>query len=297
MDFWDTTGKFNAENGRIVSAKPNAPTVLNIRVETPEGQLSIIATVAGKLVDMGLLTYDEQGRLIGPSKQQVMQWTQEHGICDFCSDPNPQFIEMVPDFELVPGSGEVRQLVLDATGAKLPTDSVGGWATCEPCHTMIKENRRTDLLQRAVKAASRGGKFTAAALKGLQQRFWKALDTKVEAAGVGAALIDFIEDRISPEKGFVNPKLQQKNARKEAIRRLTGLTQDEMDALVKGDVLYKDVAQKLASWRKRYGIDTVGEQKIAEMLNTFERPVMLSHLQPHWQQALDRKVEAIAESG
>ena len=31
----------------------------------------------------------------------------------------------------------------------MPSDSVGGWATCDECHTMIVENRRADLLTRA----------------------------------------------------------------------------------------------------------------------------------------------------
>ena len=288
VSFWDVTGQFDDRDGKIYSAGLNDASV--IRVDTPEGPLAIIGSVAKKLVAMGLLTVVD-GQYRGPSKVQVIQWTQEHGVCDFCSDSQPHHVEMVPDFELVPNSAVA--LSAEILQASAPEMSIGGWASCDTCHTMIIENRRADLLQRAI-VASRGGKFTAAALKGLHKRFWKAIDTKVEAAAIGAALNDFIEDRISPEVKFENPKLAQKSARQEAIRRLTGLTQDEVEALVKGDVLYKDVAKKLSAWRRRFGVDTVGEKKVAEMLNAFERPTVLHPWQqPHWQQALDRKVEAI----
>ena len=71
-----------------------------VRVETPEGPLAIVTTIAKKMLNLGLLTIDADGRYSGPSKQQVTQWTQEHGICDFCSDTNPKHVEMVPDFSL-----------------------------------------------------------------------------------------------------------------------------------------------------------------------------------------------------
>jgi len=292
VDFWDTTGQFNSKNGRILSATNNLIESSVVRVETPEGPLAIVAAIAKKMLHLGLLQIDAEGRYSGPSKQQVTRWTQEHGICDFCSDANPKHVEMVPDFSLE-DAGIPGQVVDMMTEAWSPSQSIGGWATCDTCHTMIVENRRTDLLQRAI-TASRGGKFTAAALKGLHKRFWTALETKVEAASISAGLLDFIENRAPVVE--TDPKLKQRSVRQEAIRRLTGLTQDEMEALGKGDVMYKDVAKKLAAWRKRWGGDTLEDKRVALMLERVEHPLP-SHLSPHWQQALDRKVEAIEKLG
>lgn len=282
VDYFDTQGKFDLTLGKIVSAERD-PATLVYRVFTPQGELSIASPVAKKLLEMALLTKDAEGRLHGPSRDQVWQWTEEHGVCDFCSSPNPQHVEIVPEFELVPAG----------IGDDLPTQSVGGWATCDTCHELVAENRRTDLLRRGVEA-SRGGKFTAAAHKGLHAKFWEAYDSKVDAAGVGAALIDFIENKINPEREFVNPKLQEKAARIDAIRKLTGLTHDEMDALGKGDVLYKEIAKKLSAWRKKFGADGyAGSRRVAEMLNASEQ--LAPHGMPHWQVALDMKVAALKE--
>ena len=158
VSFWDTTGKFDDRNGTIV--RPELPPMV-FTVRTPEGDMTVVASVALKLRDMGLLTEDENGDMHGPSKTQVMDWTLKHGICDFCSDTHPIHVEQVRDFSLVRGTVD-------------PT-SVGGWATCETCHTMIAENRRKDLLTRAIGASS-GGKLTVTALRGMHQRFWEAMD-------------------------------------------------------------------------------------------------------------------------
>jgi len=124
------------------------------------------------------------------------------------------------------------------------------------------------------------------------------MELKVEAAGIGSALLTFIKGDIQPAQPFIDPKMQQQEARKEAIRRMTGLSQDEMTALERGDVLHKEIAQKLDTWRRRWlpekddGNEGQRAQAIAEMLNAAGRPLP-PNLQPHWQIALDRKVEAM----
>jgi hypothetical protein len=273
VSFWDTTGKFDPQQGEILSATGG-----KYIVRTPEGPLSLAESVATKLWKLGLITENEQGQLIGPSKRQVQMWVDEHGICDFCSDPNPKHVVMVPDFELLPGT---------------PDQSTGGWAACNTCHQLVLENRRTDLARRAIEAAQ-FGRFTAAAIQGLHKRFWNAYDMKIEAAGTGLALMDFIEDRIEPEMEFENPKLQDRARRVEAIRKLTGLTQAEMQALERGDVLHSQTAQKLTEWKRKYGVDTPANVKrIAAMLDAAVDSKLPPSTMPHWQEAVERKIEAI----
>lgn len=280
VSFWDTTGKFDADGGRIVSADgPGADVPGNVSViHTPQGQIGIVQSIAVKLWRLGLIT-ERDGRLVAPSKMELMAHVQEQGICDFCSDQHPTHAVMVPDFDLLPGVEGIPK-------------SEGGWAACETCYQMVTENQRSDLLRRAIEASS-GGRFTAAALQGLHTRFWKAHDLKVQAAGIGTGLVDFIEDRIAPDSAWQNPTMQDKARRVEAVRRMTGLGPGELAAMQQGNVLYDETARKLAGWWKKYGADTPdGKRRITEFLSQMDRPVPPGH-QPHWQIALDRKVEAI----
>jgi len=172
VEYFDTQGKFDSNLGKIVSAKQD-PAGLVYTVHTPEGDLAIASPVVKKLLEMNLLTKDAAGHVQGPSRDQVWQWTEEHGVCDFCSSPTPQHIEIVPEFELVPA---------ELSDDDRPTESVGGWATCDTCHQMIAENRRTDLLRRGIEAR-KGGKFSAAAMKGLHAKFWESEATRLPWVG------------------------------------------------------------------------------------------------------------------
>jgi hypothetical protein len=272
VSFWDRGGKFDSRDGRIITNDDIPPHVY--RISTPEGEVAVVESVASKLLKLGLI-HEHDGKLYGPSKLLVEQWIHENGVCDFCSEEHPKHAVMIPEFSLGDGI----------------TQSVGGWAACDTCHTMIVESRKTDLLRRAIEASS-GGRFTAAALQGLHKRFWNAYEAKIDAAGIGAGLLDFVEDRINPEREFINPKLKDRDRRVEAIRRLTGLTTGEFAALERGDVLQNDVVNKLVAWRKKFGINDIGERKVAEMLNSFDRPLPPSNV-PHWQVALDQKFAAI----
>jgi hypothetical protein len=156
VSFWDVQGKFDAVHGRIESAESWV-----VRVKTPEGEIAIIESVAQKLRQKNLLTLGEDGFYHGPSKAQVIAWTEQHGVCDFCSDPTPLYVEDVAGFDFMPGY-----------------TSEGGWATCETCHRFVTENRRADLLKRGLSSSRLGGEIGAQAQGELHRRFWQAMDAK-----------------------------------------------------------------------------------------------------------------------
>lgn len=85
VSFWDTTGRFDAEGGVIVSAEysPLEDGVPLAKVITPEEILEVEAPLALTLMELGRLTKgyeDETGafNLHGSSKAQVLQWIAEH---------------------------------------------------------------------------------------------------------------------------------------------------------------------------------------------------------------------------
>jgi hypothetical protein len=80
------------------------------------------------------------------------------GICDFCSAPDPPYLERSPTFEVIGGVSE------------------GDWASCEECHQLIAVRDWPALEKRGVKAMER--KFPYAppvvlemSVKHLQTRF------------------------------------------------------------------------------------------------------------------------------
>lgn len=248
-----------------------------VRVETPEGPIGVVGILCHRLLEKGILTKDEHGTLRGVSKAVVDQSIQEWGMCDFCSNSEPKHTILVPDFEM-PFPTEVGR-----------QESTGGWAACEDCYADVRANRRADLLRRSIEHV-RGGKFSAASIKGLHAKFWSVYDAMTDAAGVGAGMMEFIENT-EPVTTWAREHLKGKDKRIEVIKKLTGLTADELDALGRGDMAYKDVVQKLAGWQKTYGLRSKeGARKIAEML---EQPKMLPGVIPHWQMAIDKKFEAV----
>jgi hypothetical protein len=167
--------------------------------------------------------------------------------------------------------------------------SVGGWAACDACYELVNGNRRAELLRRAVEHSA-SGRFGAAGIAALHKSFWEARDNLVEAAGVGAALTDFLEGRMPPTK-----PVTERSKRTDAIKMLTGLTDDELDALGRGDLAYKEVAQKLVAWRKKYGTDYDSARRLAEwMEQEHKRPLPAGHV-PHWQQAIDAQYDALLQ--
>lgn len=154
VSFWDAQGEFDERNGKIKSAETWV-----IRVHTPDGEIAVVESVAKKLRKLGLLTVDEKGQWHGSSQAEVIKWTEQHGVCDFCSDPTPLYVEQVKSFEFMAGY-----------------TSEGGWATCETCHQLVMDNNRTGLLTRGVKSSRLGGKLGAQAQTELHRRFWLAMD-------------------------------------------------------------------------------------------------------------------------
>lgn len=254
---------------------PEAPRTHGIvRVETPDGIVAVIGPVVDRLVASGHVIRRADGRHHGPSKAEVYKWVEELAVCDFCSAPHANHILSVPDFDMVTGR------------------SVGGWAACDDCDRLVKENKRADLLRRAIDGlAPVGGKWSAAAIQALHRQFWQAQDDMADAAGVSAVLTDFIEDRLP--NSTVNPILSDREKRAEAIRRLIGITADEQAALERGDLAYGEIARKLVAWRKKFGKDYQGARLVEELLRAeYRKPVAPGQV-PHWERALAARFEAL----
>lgn len=243
-----------------------------IRIETPEGPVAVISPVVQRLVSKGILTQDAQGIYHGTSMAEVNKFVLELGVCDFCDATDPKYVIPAPDFDL-PGM----------TGGR----STGGWAACEECNTLIAENKRPELVRRAVER-SKVGKFGAATIQALHQEFWNARDQAVLSAGTAAAMIDFINDAIPGYATITTDK----DRRAAAIQRMTGLTHDELDAIRRGDMTYKDTSKKLALWYTKYGAPGKdGARKLLDMFASDVHPLVVGAV-PHWQQALDAKFKA-----
>lgn len=243
-----------------------------IHIHTPTGTFAVHELVADRLVAANLVTKDADGKHSAPDHDLLKRQIAEIGICDFCSAPEARHIIPVPDFELIND-----------------TQSTGGaWAACDACYELVKANARPALLQRAVDNLAYG-KFTAASIAGLHKRFWKIRDEMVDAAGIGAAIVDYINDTI-PD---VKTTLSREDLRRESVRRLTGLTDDELDALGRGDLTYKNVSRKLNAWHKKYGTDYKGARRLAELIEQERQRPLPPGYTPHWQRALDARFEAL----
>lgn len=245
-----------------------------VRIETPEGRVTVISPVVQKLLDKGYIWRDDVGALRGSNKMDLEARVFELGVCDFCDVTSPQHVIPTPDFSLPNDVGR----------------STGGWAACDICYALVNENKRAELLRRAVERAG-VGKYGAAAIQELHRGFWIARDGLIETAGIGAALIDYLDNKILPDKG-VKSTFDDRGKRLEAIRLLTGMTTDEVEALRRGDMAYKQVSGKLSAWHKKFGTDYDGARRIAEMIERQQVRVPTVGGVPHWQRALDAKFEA-----
>lgn len=243
------------------------------RIVTPEGDLYVAVPVAENLLERGLIHKDNHGVLNAESKQELERHTAEYGMCDFCSHPEAQHTLVVPDFNM------------DTAETGIIGNSTGGWAACDTCYQLVLADRRAELLTRSQEALGTG-KYASGAIRVLHGQFWKAWDGLVAARGIGAAVRDFIDGTMPTSQ---TPENIQKDRRIQAIQRLTGMTADETIALMKGDVAYKKVSDKLLAWQKRFG--QVEANRLMEMI---VRPNVLppGH-QPHWQIALDMKHDAM----
>lgn len=247
-------------------------------IHTPDGAYVVAEVVLERLIAEGFVTREKDGKLTAPDATLLKQQIGELGICDFCSAPEARHIIQTTDFPL---DVSLSHATLNSTG--------GAWAACDACYELIQKNARAELLRRAIDRLAHG-KFTAAAIAGLHKQFWAAREEIVDAAGIGAALVDYVEDTL-PESPVVET---DRDKRRESIKKLTGLTDDELDALATGDVAYKQVGKKLVAWHKRFGVDKKGVRKMLEMSEAaMRRPLPPGHV-PHWQQAIDARFSVLS---
>jgi hypothetical protein len=241
------------------------------RIVTPQADRYVSAVIATKLLDRGLVIKDNHGVLNAESLTELEKLMAEYGMCDFCSSPEAPHTLVIPDFEMT-----------DAVGTKVG-DSTGGWACCDTCLAMVKADQRPELLARSQELLGGGNKYGAGAIKILHKQFWTVWDQIAEASGVSAAVTDFINDTLPT---MPTPDFTQKDRRIAAIQRLTGMTGQEMAALMKGDLAYQHVSQKLVAWKKRFG--NVEARRLIEYVMRPEIPSPPG-TSPHWQIALDMK--------
>jgi len=243
-----------------------------IRIVTPQADRYVLTAIANNLLDRKLVIRDDHGVLNAESLPELERLIAEYGLCDFCSSPEAPHMLVIPDFEMI-----------DAGGTKIG-DSTGGWACCDDCFALVNADQRSELLERSQARLGGGHKYGAGAIKILHKQFWTVWDAKNEAAGVGAAVLEFINDTIPEHEP--TPELKQRDKRIAAIQRLTGMTGQEMAAMLKGDIAYQQVSQKLAAWKKRFG--SMEARKLIEYVMRPEVPMPPGTL-PHWQVALDMK--------
>ena len=244
-------------------------------VHTPEGPLSMVRTVAEKLLKEGVITGDLDGTLRAGSAATVKAAVMTHGVCDFCSAPGPTHRFDVPDFDM-PSEGV----------------STGGWASCDTCAELVQAGNQKALLARSVNTMAYP-KFTHTAVEELHKRFWNGMALVNGASKVAKGLADFIENRLPS----VSPmELDTREKRLRAIAAVVGLTREELEQVIRyQEPVPLPVITKLLLWWSKYG-DTKkpsDARAIAALFDPVVRPPLRPVL-PHWQEALDRKFEAVA---
>lgn len=68
----------------------------------------------------------------------------DYPVCDFCSSPEPRYIESAEDFDVY--------FAIDAQGKPEIGTSTGGWSSCEPCHQLVRAQKWHTLERRAIDA-------------------------------------------------------------------------------------------------------------------------------------------------
>jgi hypothetical protein len=246
--------------------QPRIPRIVTI--VTPTGPMAVLRSVAERLLSEGVISGSLDGGLHAADAATVKTATMVHGVCDFCSAPGIEDGFDVPDFDM-PGTS---------------TRSTDGWATCGPCGELVRAGKRKELLKRSIDSLA-FAKFTKFAIAELHERFWRGLDAMAEAVGISTGIVDFVEDRLS----FGKPVLTDRDKRIDAIGKLVGLTVDEVQTLIRGD-LPVPLATKLVAWGKSFGGKDA--RQVAELL-AGGQPKPLPSIVPHWQRALDAKFEVL----
>lgn len=241
-------------------------------VQTPTGNMAIATPVAQQLLSNGVISGEIGGHLHATDAATVKAaMMASAGICDFCSTPGAAHVHAVPDFEMPHGAGR----------------STDGWAACDACDTLICGNKRAALLERST-AGMAFPKFSRAAIAELHGQFWQGIEDRGTALGIAAAVGEFVEDRL-PDG--VRVTISQRDRRVEAVARLSGLTPEEIEAAILGELTGAAMA-KLAAWRKTFG--KADPRSLMDLMGDVVRKPLADVL-PHWQRALDARFTALEQ--
>lgn len=246
-----------------------------VTISTPEGPLQVIRPVAEGLLREGVISGDLDGALRATEAATVKAWMMGRGVCDFCSAPGPTHAIQVPDFEMADVPVGMR--------------STGGWAACDACAELIVADKREALLKRCLETLS-FPKFSRGAIAELHARFWRGVEAQGIAREMAAVVADFVEDRL-PD---LQVRITGREKRAAAVRRISGLTEEDLAAVLAGGDLTSPVATKLLAWRKQFG--KVDPRTLSDLLDPPKKLAAPGGV-PHWQAALDAKFRAIKTVG
>lgn len=240
-------------------------------VHTPGGTLSMMLPVAQTLLQNGVISGTLDGGLHAADAATVKAALITHAICDFCSAPGAVEAFNVPDF---------------AMSEALDIPSTGGWAACETCAALVRADKRETLLQRAVEGMA-FSKWTKEALKDLHRRFWRAMDVFTKVKRTATEVGNLVEDRLPEfhEKGWGT-----RERRVRSMMKLFSMTEAEIEAVVRGD-LTADLVTKIGQWGEKYGASPRTLLSLLHRAHSSKPP--LPDVTPHWQQALNRRFEAL----
>lgn len=68
----------------------------------------------------------------------------DYPVCDFCSSPEPRYVESAQDFDVY--------FAIDEQGKPEVGVSRGGWASCAACHELVRARKWYALERRAIDA-------------------------------------------------------------------------------------------------------------------------------------------------
>lgn len=273
------SGHYDAATGR--AELKGAQQVRQMQtIMTPDGPLAMIRPSAEKLLKEGVISGTLDGDLHAADAATVKAALMASAVCDFCSTPGASHYYDVPDFGITtdPRGG--------TNYSPMVGSSTGGWMACDACDALIRADRRKALTERAL-ATHAFPKFSKRAIDDLYAKFWQGMDERTDALGAARAIAGFVEDTL-PE---ARVKITDRDRRVEAMRRMTGLTPEQVEQAARGE-LDRAIVAKLAAWKKAYRLDTLDPRAMLDLLDdTKPRPPLFGAV-PHWQAALDGKYAA-----
>lgn len=248
-------------------------------VRTPSGPLALVRQTAEKLLAEGAISGTLDGDLHAADAATVKAAIMASAICDFCSAPGAVHYFDVPDFGITKNDDPNNY------GA---AKSTGGWMACDTCDDLVRADKRKQLIDRAIETMA-FPKFSRRAIEELYAKFWHGMDARVAAAGAGAVLANYVEDRFDP--GIRSSVETDRDLRIAGVMRMTGLTRNEVDDLLAGK-LSRDAVAKIAEFERQAGRIRDPRALIDKFVNGPHAP--LKDIIPHWQRALDMRFAALS---